>query len=108
MENKNNMGVQTVLPKLNFSAESVEMSDGTRISGVNLSIELGEVTQSEESVRTQMSSLNGMIQKAVELWQVYAEDQKDKRKFKYAVHKMKHRSESEVEEKQDEDFEKVK
>lgn len=108
MENKNNVGVQTVLPKLTFSAENVEMSDGTRFSGVNLSVELGEVTQSEESVRTQMSSLNGMIQKAVEFWQVYAEDQKDKRKFKYAVHKMKHRVENEEKEKQEEDFEQVK
>lgn len=104
MENKNNVGVKTTLPKLNFSAESVEMSDGTRMSGVNLSVELGEVTQSEEATRTRMVSLNSLIQKGIELWQLYAKDQHNERKYKYAVQKMKQREE----EKQDEDFEKVK
>ena len=103
MEN-NKEGVKSILPVFKFSAEQVELKDGTSIKGVQVSIDLGSVEQGEGAVKQYVQLADNLIKKAVAFWESYAHDEKDKRRYRYAMAKM---GKAPEEQKDEEDFEPV-
>ena len=100
------MGVKSILPVFNFSAESVELKDGTCIKGVKMSLELGSIEQGESAVKQYSNLTDSLIDKAIALWQDYAKDEKDKRRYRYAMAKLQKAAQPE-EKKDEEEFDPV-